>query len=692
MCEGSGSSVVRAFRHLALAQLSLGPDYRVMWVSVWFTVLLMALGCAAPFSAESSAKHPGDARLAEPASPSEAKAAAGNAPVSPVAVYPSDARWGQADAPVTLLYASDFECPFCARVVPTLAELQELYGPSKLRIVFKHNPLPFHRMAEPAHLAAIVVTRLGGHEAFWRFHHEAFSSRDALSAEAFKKWAVAAGISAAKFDAAYGAPSAEDRQILETHLSDNAQLGITGTPSFLINGRALAGAQPIEEFRRLIDEELAQASALVSAGVPRSHVSAQRTLLNRPAAKADESARPEPVPEPAEEKETTVWAIPVLKTDPQRGVQDALVSIVVFSDFECPFCKRVNPTLASLLTEYGRDLRVVWKDNPLPFHPQARRAAGLARFAYDQGGEPLFWATHDLLFAYQAELGDAAFEQIATQLKYSWPAARRALESKKYDPVLSASQDVASSFDAQGTPHFFINGRRLSGAQPIEEFRTLIEERLTAARALLAAGVPRGHVYAKTIEAAEDAPLPEQLPLPEASSAHPRTGTNRAKVVIQAFTDYECPFCARVHPTLEQVLREHGKDVQIVWRSMPLPFHPNAIPAAEASLEVFAQKGGRAFEEYQALLLANQQALGPGDLEKYATEVGVDLLRFTEAMAQRIHLPRVEADMKVAKDAGINGTPTFVINGYVVRGAQPYEAFRRVIRHALSKQGAALAP
>src|SRR5690606_24114830 len=96
---------------------------------------------------------------------------------------------------------------------------------------------------------------------------------------------------------------------------------------------------------------------------------------------------------PAKEQpkeDTTVWQVPVLEDDPVKGPADALVTIVEWSDFECPFCSRVNPTIKSIVDEYGKDVRVVWKDNPLPFHKNAKPAAALARAAFKKGGNAAF--------------------------------------------------------------------------------------------------------------------------------------------------------------------------------------------------------------------------------------------------------------------------------------------------------------
>src|SRR2546428_9709687 len=98
---------------------------------------------------------------------------------------------------------------------------------------------------------------------------------------------------------------------------------------------------------------------------------------------------------------------------PQLGPDDALVTLVVFSDFQCPFCARIEPTLAQLRDRYGADLRIVWKHNPLDFHTNAMPAAEATAEAFAQGGNPTFWALHDRLFANAPNLDRADIERAA---------------------------------------------------------------------------------------------------------------------------------------------------------------------------------------------------------------------------------------------------------------------------------------
>jgi protein-disulfide isomerase len=161
---------------------------------------------------------------------------------------------------------------------------------------------------------------------------------------------------------------------------------------------------------------------------------------------------------------------------PVRGVAEAPVTLVEFSDFHCPFCKRVQPILEQLLVKYPKRVKLVFQDFPLDkLHPQARGAAEAARCAHEQGK---FWEYHDLLFANAPKASSGDLETYAEQA---------GLEVKTFQSCLSdggqqtaVQQDVreGARLGITGTPMFFINGRPLSGALPLERFIQVIEEEL----------------------------------------------------------------------------------------------------------------------------------------------------------------------------------------------------------------------
>lgn len=597
---------------------------------------------------------------------------------SPIPITKDDPVWGNADALVTIVEISDFQCPFCTRVNTTLKQVKDTYGPEKVRIVWKHNPLPFHKEAFPAHEASQAVFNLGGSEAFWKFHDLAFQNQKELTEANFEKWAVAAGVDAAKFKAERAKDTVKAK--VNADLESNRKIGASGTPAFRINGVTLSGAQPFDAFKTTIDAELKKAEELLKSGTPKKLVSLRMTEKNfkaQPAAEKKEAK--------AEAEDKTVWRVPVAKDDPSKGPEDALVTIVEWSDFQCPFCSRVEPTIKKIMDTYGKDVRVVWKDNALPFHKEAKPAATLARVAYEKGGNDLFWKAHELLFENQKALGSDTYQKLAGELGLNAAEVTQAIASNKYDAKIAASMELASDLQARGTPHFFINGRRLAGAQPFEKFDELVKTQLAAAKALVDKGVPRAKVYDELMKSAKGPAEPEKRDVAAPTAKNPFKGTPNAKVVIQEFSDFQCPFCARVNPTIKQILDEYKGQVQVVWRNMPLAFHKEAPLAAEAAYEAFVQKGSDGFWAYHDKLFENQKALQREDLDKYATELGLNMAQFKAALDARTHESIVKADMAVAEKAGVRGTPAFTINGYFLSGAQPFPQFKKLIDLALKE-------
>jgi len=600
---------------------------------------------------------------------------------APVPVTAKDPFWGRADAPVTIVEVSDFECPFCSRVGPTMDQIRKNYGPEKVRIVWKNNPLPFHKQAKPAAEAAMTVFALGGNDAFWKFHDSLFQNQRSLSEENFEKWAVAAGVDGAKFKAAYAAK--KEAAKVDEDLAMSKTIGVTGTPAFRINGITLVGAQPYDKFKEIIDQELVEANKLIASGTPKSQVYVERTkknVSNAPPPKEEQAQKP---PE-----DTSIWKVPVFEDDPVQGPKDALVTIVEFSDFQCPFCKRVEDTIKQVHAKYSNDVRVVWKDLPLPFHPRAVPASTLARVAYKQKGNKGFWDAHHALFESQPKLEDADLEAVAQKLGLSWANVKSAIEDKKFQAKLDANSELANDLNARGTPHFFINGYRLSGAQPFEKFQEVIDAQLSKARGLVAKGVAKDKVYDEIMKDGKAPPPPEKKNVAAPTKDNPVKGSPNAKVTIQIFSDFQCPFCKRVEPTLKQVSDEFKDKVKFVWRNMPLAFHQDAPLASEAAMEVFAQKGSVGFWKYHDMLFEAQgteAGIKRDNLEKLAQQLGVDMAKFKEALDSHKHKAKIDADVAVANQAGINGTPAFAINGYFISGAQPYTAFKSAIQRALKE-------
>lgn len=406
-------------------------------------------------------------------------------------------------------------------------------------------------------------------------------------------------------------------------------------------------------------------------------------------------------PEPAVDPVNTAiqrYQVPVEADDPQRGARDALVTIVEFSDFQCPFCSRATATMGELERAYAGDIRVVWRDQPLSFHQNAEPSALLAREAYAQQGDVGFWRMHDTLFANQRQLERADLLRYAREQGLDVAAVRRALDSRTHLDKIQASSALGNRLGANGTPTFFINGRQLTGAQPVAAFRTIIDEELRAARELVASGTARTEVYAQLTvggltEEAPAAPTVNEVvaPEPDADRVYavgerfgaPTKGPDGAPVTIHLFSDFQCPFCNRLTPTLATLMADNPGKIRIVWRNYPLPFHTNAQLAAEAALEAQAQGGDRKFWQMHDLLFENQQALGRTDLESYARRLDLDMGRFRRALDSHVHAAAVQADMDAATATGLSiGTPTCFVNGRAVQGAQPLATFQAAVDRA----------
>jgi protein-disulfide isomerase len=588
---------------------------------------------------------------------------------------------GSEKAKVTIVEFSDFQCPFCSRVEPTVDQIMKTYG-SSVRVVWKNNPLPFHQNAGPAAQAAMAAAEKGK---FWPMHDKLFKNQQALDKDSLIKYGNEVGV-----DVKGAIETNKYAAQIKADQDEAAKFGARGTPSFFINGRPLSGAQPFDSFKKVIDEELANADKAIKAGVPAAQVYAALTQNAKTGAAAPNAPQQ---PQPAQPDPNAQYKVPV-GNSPEKGAKTAKVTVVIFSDFQCPFCSRVEPTLKDLEKDYGKDVRFVWKNNPLPFHQNAMPAAEAAMAANEQGK---FWDMHDKLFADQAHLDAATFQKYADELHLNTGKFKAAIDSHKFTQSIKDDQALAEKLGARGTPSFFINGRPLRGAQPKEQFKAVIDKEIQAADALLKTGVKPADLYAKMQESAKEKPEgpaapPRQAGEPDQNTVYkalvgdaPVKGKANAKVTIVEFSDFQCPFCGRVEPTITQVEKEFPNDVRVAFKQLPLPFHNNAHGAAEAALAAKAQ--GK-FWEMHAKMFANQTALDRPNLEKYAQEIGLNMNQFKADLDSGKWKQKVDAEQAEGNKIGARGTPSFFINGKPFVGAQPFEAFKGKIEEEIKNADA----
>ena len=405
---------------------------------------------------------PGSAAAAPPLPPGAPLVPDGPA-VERVAVPLGGAQRGPSTAKVTIVEFSDFQCPFCGRVIPTLEQLLRDY-PNDVRILFRHNPLPFHDHAALAAEASVAAEMQGK---FWEMHDKLFASQNDLERPALELRAVQLGLDLTAFRAALDSHAGQPR--VDDDLALARRLGVRGTPTFFIDGRPVLGAQPLAAFKQIIDDELARADSLLRRGLPRDQLYATLLAGAKPAMASGAGAT----------AGTTVFRVPTLDA-PVRGGAQPLVTLVEFADFQCPFSTRVHPTLDALLKTYGPDLALVFRHNPLPFHQNAVPAALAAEAARQQGK---FWEMHDKLYAHNTELDRASLDRYAAELGLDAARFKADLDGGTGTDRLARDTDDARRFGVTGgTPSFFVNGRSLNGAQPIEVFKQAIDEELRKAR------------------------------------------------------------------------------------------------------------------------------------------------------------------------------------------------------------------
>lgn len=592
----------------------------------------------------------------------------------PVPVSAADPSLGKRTALVTLVVFSDFQCPFCKKAAFTVAEIRAAYGDS-LRVVWKNNPLAFHKFARPAAETAMMAFATGGNDAFWAYHDRVFSSQqDEASFDfAFTK----SGLTQQDIERKRG--GAARKVDLDMELGKG--IGVTGTPAFFINGVMLRGAQPPEKFREIIDAEIAKAKEMIAAGVALDALYASAAAKNFVKPAAREESKPLPPPD-----DKTVHRVPV-GSSPVRGKATAPVTIVEFADFECPFCQRAAKTIKQVTEKYGDKVRVVFKHAPLPFHPRAEPAAQFAIEARAQQGDAGFWKAADMLFDAGRNLGDSDLEAMASALGLRTKPVMAAIGSHKYQSVIDDDLNLADDVEATGTPHFFINGRRLVGAQPLERFTAIVDEEIAKAQALIAKGTPAAKIYDALQKDAAPPPPLEKKAVPAPGRESPSMGAATAKVVVQVFSDFQCPFCKRAEPTIAELLKVYPNKIRIVWRNLPLPMHPQAQIAAEAALEAKAQKGDAAFWKMHDRLFEDQTAAGlsRAALVDHGAAIGLDVKKLEAALDSGTHKQAIASDKALAELAGISGTPGFVINGYFISGSQSLRKFRKVVDRALAE-------
>ena len=337
------------------------------------------------------------------------------------------------------------------------------------------------------------------------------------------------------------------------------------------------------------------------------------------------------------------------------GPSSAPVTMIVFSDFACPYSAQLFFSLEKLEARYPTQLRVLLKQSPLPIHPDA----GLAhRAALAAGRQGYFRQMAELLYANQTHQDEESILGYARQLHLELARFRRDLASPALAATLAADIEESHAFGIDSTPTIFLNGRSFTGIQSPETLSAAIDKAAAAATDAAASAGPGGD---------GDGPLDPALVAEIQASPTAAQGSTTAPLTIVEFTDFQCPFCRSALAPMQQFVAARGREVRWEFRAFPLEFHADAQPAAEAALAAGAQ--GK-FWPMHDLLFAHQTALKPADLRRYAEEIQLDMKAFDEAIATHRYAGRIAADRALGIKAGVTGTPTFLIDGHLLVGAR----------------------
>ena len=387
---------------------------------------------------------------------------------------------GPADAPITIVAWSDYACGFCYRVQPTLAALDELY-PGMIRWV--HRTLP---LGEDQTITAEAALAAAAQGAFVPMSDRLYAVAGRVDRAGVELFARELGLDMVRFRADLDTHAF--RAQIQTDEDDAAKLGLVGTPAFFVNGRPIHGNQPLKVFVDTVDEELARAGTTAGG---------YDALVATGKATAD-------VPGGTEHPESsldgnTAYRMGLGLPGHQLGPDAALVTIVVWSDFQCPFCARAAPVLQQLRATFGDDVRIVFRHLAMTAHRKAQLAAEAAIAAADQGK---FWAFHDRIFGRFGSLDRADLEAFAKDAGLDMAKFTAALDDRRYHDLVITEGATAMALGVDGTPTMFVNGQPVVGAREYSTMETVVKAHLDRARAAVAAGLPAGDIYALVMASA----------------------------------------------------------------------------------------------------------------------------------------------------------------------------------------------
>jgi len=329
------------------------------------------------------------------------------------------------------------------------------------------------------------------------------------------------------------------------------------------------------------------------------------------------------------------------------------VEIVVYSDFQCPYCAQLAPSIRRLQTEAieGVALTVRFRHFPLPMHRDAQLAHQAAEAARMQGK---FWEMHDVLFANRSRTKRNDLLEYARRLGLDLERFERDMDGDSTKQLIAADVADGVQLAVTGTPTYTIDGKKYSGARSFDQLKDLILE-----------------AHRRTAS------------LPPVADALTSKGPSNAPVILELFLDLESALSPIALEVADQVFRQHPTAVRLQFRNFPLAFHPEARLAHEAAMT--AARDGR-FWEFVRLVLSQQSSLTEQNLIAFAGRVGIDEEQFGEAIRQHRDRARVERDSQAGLERGFRGSPVILVNDRRIDGVPAAQMLTEYVEAALKRE------
>jgi len=363
-----------------------------------------------------------------------------------VTLYKDDASKGAANAPVTITLFSAFGCQVCTDFKPAVDRILAEYD-GKVRVVFKHKtfnaPHPDALIASQGALAAKAQGK------FWEMYEKLFAAGFSIDRSALERYASELGLNMKQFKKDLDTEKFRP-QVLRDSLLAN-EVGAHSFPNILANGVRIKKPKNYESLKSLVDQELARAKQIMDAGTPLAQV------YNK--AIAGGKAFPQLGP-----PKSTVPTQTSAHMGPAKGKEK--VELVVFEDFECPFCAKHAPNLKIFQNRFPKSVRLVFKHFPLnSIHPNAQLASEAALAAHAQGK---FWEMHDKMYANQKALAKDDLLRYAQELNLNMKKFRTALETRQYKGAVETDARHGNAVGIRSTPTVLLNGRQYQGPRGMD--------------------------------------------------------------------------------------------------------------------------------------------------------------------------------------------------------------------------------